>query len=219
MRLRSAMLAFAGFLALAACSNDDDREETPFQQATEIVRDRLTPGEPGPTLRDGLTRAQIQQLPGEVIFVEIPDRDAQALMGLLIETPNGATYVTPEGITLTFEQGFLKASRGLGGDIVAGDSRAIRAALGTEGTAIRFYDYLTGEDRIDRRRLTCLLSAPEPERITVFEVVYGTARIDETCSDGELVFDNVYWIDEGGVVRKSRQFVSLSVGHVIVEQL
>ncbi len=170
-------------------------------------------------LRPGLTREALRPVEGTAIVVYIEEREVSALMGELIATPNGRTFVTSDGISLTFETGFLKSTRGLGGDLMGADTLAVRQALGTTGQAVRVHDYLTGEDRIEQRRFTCTLSAPVREPVVIYEIQYQTARITESCSDERDSFTNDYWIDAQGVVRKSRQWLSPSVGYLEIERI
>jgi hypothetical protein len=80
--------------------------------------------------------------------------------------------------------------------------------------------HLDGNDRLIERQFACALRTDGREAITLVSGQRLTAtRVSESCAFGGLSFQNTYWKDESGTVRRSRQWVSPIVGYAEIEVL
>ena len=154
------------------------------------------------------------------MLAAVPSRGAAALVQQVGTNGAKSTWLSPDGISVTFENGILVATRGLGPDLMAAEASGLNAALRQgAGEYTRTHEYLDGNDQIVRQSYVCRVTRAGSETITVVERRYDTVKYAENCSSGGQSFENLYWRDESGVTRKSRQLVSPPVGYLDSERL
>jgi hypothetical protein len=166
-----------------------------------------------------ITRAEIDANDGDLLLAELRDGEVSAILVPGVSNPRGNTWVTPDGISLTFRGGLLIATRGLGADLMIADVGQVEAVLPGAGNAVRVHEMLGGEDQIDRLRFGCQLSVEGRQTIEIFERRYETTKVNEVCTGDGATFTNSYWIDSHGKIWKSHQWVSELVGYLDVERL
>jgi hypothetical protein len=132
------------------------------------------------------------------------------------------TWSTVEKQTLTLRQGVMTATRGLGDDLMSSDvSATIRAiASGGGDDIVRVLRHLDGDDQTIETRFTCRLTTAGRETITLSSGEnLATTRLVERCVAGNQTVENIYWKDTGGTVRRSRQWISASLGYILIDVL
>ena len=55
--------------------------------------------------------------------------------------------------------------------------------------------------------------------IKIWDINFKVDKFEESCSDGSLMLTNTYQVDAQGVVRKSLQYHSQTLGSVKIERL
>jgi hypothetical protein len=219
MRPVPALLAVAA-LVLAGCGSDP--QERPSRALFNIAKGLATGAAKPPPFT--LTRAQIRGVDVPLMVARLEDG---AVATLFVAAENGPyqTWRTVDGVTLTTRGGVLSATRGLGPDLLAGESDQSADLLARRqgGTVRRIHRYLDGNDQIVVHRLECRIVPQAAETVTVFEVAHRTTRLVETCTgDGPgngPDFTNTYWVGAGGTIWASRQFISPDKGHAALERL
>lgn len=157
--------------------------------------------------------------PGEVLLVKIIARDAVAPMTKVAQNGRTTTWISPGEVTMAFEDGILVGTRGLNDDLMGVDPIGVRAALNAGGgTAQRLQSFLTSEDQIATRELTCTITRTGAEDIQTISGTRTTTKFEEDCKGPALEFKNSYWLAGGDIVR-SRQAVSAGVGFIQADQL
>lgn len=169
--------------------------------------------------RAGLTREIIEQSGQELILVSVPSRDAAASLIRAGQNGDKVTWISPDGIGLTFRNGILIATRGFGDDLMAADVSDLNRGLSAGRLTVRVHDYLDGEDQIVRRTFQCDLAGGGADTIEIIERSYRTRIIEERCRTRGGSFTNRYWIDGTGRIVQSVQFVSAPVGFVVTQRL
>ena len=167
----------------------------------------------------GLTREIIEQSGQELILVTVPSRGAAATLIRAGQNGDKVTWISPDGIGLTYRGGILIATRGFGDDLMAADVADLARGLRAGRLAVRVHDYLDGEDQILRRTFQCDLQGGGSETIEIVERVYRTRVVEEVCRTRGGGFTNRYWIDGSGRILQSVQFVSPQVGFVVTQRL
>lgn len=219
-RARYLALSLApALLALAGCGSD--RGDSIAGVALAGLQGLVTPAAPAPDIRAGLTREALDQLGQPLLYAELPARKARA--GLLLAARNGphATWVTADGISLSFRHGVLNASRGLGGDLMAADLDEPLAMIrgGGSGRGVRIHAYLDGENQTYTRAFTCDYRQAGRQTIELVGARHATRLVRETCRATDLEFANLYWVGDDGTVWKSRQWIGPEAGYVLTERL
>ena len=173
------------------------------------------PAEPA----SALPTAALAEGPGNVLMVTLLGRNAVAAMTRAGSNNGVETWRTAKGVTLSFRDGILVASRGLGGDLMGANVDGVLAAIlrGT-GTAQRRHAFLDSEDQIQTSDLTCTFTTDAPEVIAIATGTVEATKVTEVCESPVLVFTNQYWLSDTEIVQ-SRQAVSGSVGYIRVNIL
>ncbi len=166
-----------------------------------------------------LTRAQVASLGIPIDLVKIESRGATAGTFQIATNGDVETWASQDKISLSFRKRVVVATRGLGDDLMSAGVPSL-AQLQSAGNGYqRSHTILNGEDKPVQQTYDCRVGKPVAERITVLERSYATRHITESCSGPSGRFDNDYWLQTDGKIRKSRQFVSNSVGYVVIEHL
>ena len=171
--------------------------------------------------RSLLTRNQIDQAKVSVLFVELPSGQN----GTLTPYPGkgiGQTWLGADGATVTLDRGVLKASRGMGDDLM-GSSTSMppwsKIKKKTE-TYSRELDHITGNNEISKRVFSCdVEKTSRDEQIEIWDINFKVDEFEENCSDGSFAFKNTYQVDAQGIVRRSSQYHSNTIGFVKIERL
>ena len=145
--------------------------------------------------------------------VAIPARGADTLVSLVARNGDVETWLAVDDISVSFRQGVLVATRGLGHDLMGAGAETTLAALAGMGEAVyrRQMRYLTGEHHTTYLTAGCSMSPAGTETV-------GTLRLqrhEETCEARDHRFTNVFWSDGAGRILRSRQWVSPEVGYLV----
>lgn len=171
------------------------------------------------TAPPALTPAIANAAPGEVLLVKIIARDAVAPLTKAAQNGGNITWISPGDVTMAFEDGILVGTRGLPDDLMGVDPIGVRAAINAGGgTATRLQSFLTSEDQIFTRALTCTVTRIGAEDIQIIGGTRTTTKFEEDCKGPALEFKNSYWLAGGDIIR-SRQAVSAGVGFIQADQL
>ena len=175
--------------------------------------------QPGPDLRATLTRAQLDAIPGPLLFVEVEERGAGALLRPIAQNGVVTTWEAADGVTVALQRGVLVATRGLGFDLMSADVGAVRAAIARGGGSDypRLMSYLDGENQIVFRAFRCVMTTAGREAIDSFGLARATTRLDETCYSLADPVVNTYWTGADGTIWRARQWVGAEAGHIVTE--
>ena len=190
------------------------------QQFAEMVQSRVAAARgtapAAPALPPEIANAQ----PGEVLLVSLLARDAVAPMVRFGQNGDTITWISPGKVSLSFTNGLLVSTRGLGNDLMgvtlSGVSAAIRAG---GGAAKRQHSYLDGEDNIVTAELDCTIASVGTEEVMLANGPRALRKMTESCRGRRLAFENSYWVDDAGVILRSRQAISPAEGFMQVDQL
>ena len=218
MRRRSPVPPAAVLLALlSACGGDTARDVLPprppdaVREVLGAVRDRTGGRGPAPPANAAAVRAALTPQvratlpPGTLLVVH--ERSGATSLPQRVATAGGVeTVLTEDGITLSFRDGVLVASRGLGLDLMESRVGDVVAALrGGAAAATRSHAWLDGADRLVTRSFACRYAATSD-------------GVRERCDGIGLGFENLYVV-RGGRIVASRQWLGPEGGHIYVERL
>ena len=212
----------ASLCGLLACGNSVELESGETKVIKLIQSELKKPS--GPTAyidaRKIVTRPMIDAAKVPVLFIEI-DRGQNGTMTQYPGEGLGQTWLGADGSTVTLENGMLKATRGVGDDLMGSEiSRQIAWTNLNESAYIRKLAYLREDNQIKVFRYECTMRDPQKrERVEIFDAQFDLKNIQETCKGDGPEFTNDYWIGAGGLVRKSRQYHGEKIGYATLERL
>lgn len=211
-------LSLIALLGLSACGNQGGSPVAGLVKGTLgglLSRDSSEAAAPsGPTSDDlrGLAANS------SAIRVSIPAFGTVA--GAVPVGVNGPKVTWVAGpATLSTQSGFLLATRGLPGDLMAVEVEGFGEALGGGGTYSRQMEFLDGRDQIKRLSFVCTITVIPGQSVAVLEQTYPATMYEDTCIGETVQFTNKYWVDSTRQVRQTQQWVSETVGYLQTQQL
>lgn len=211
MRTLATILLFGG---LTACGPLAEDSLTARFAAGMMAQQSASPA-PSTDPRAGLTREAIERSEYELVLLALVDSNLAATAQLASRNGDKVTWITLDGVSITFDNGIIVGTRGLGDDIMGADISDVEAALARGGgSATRVNDYLNGLDQIERRSFHCEIEALGTEMITIVEQDFATRHFVENCVSTEHAFENQYWLKGDGSIVQSRQWISPLVGYL-----
>ena len=123
---------------------------------------------------------------------------------------------------MTLNRGVLKASRGMGDDLM-GSTSPLQAwsQIGKKTeTYKRELIHITGNNKIAKHVFSCQVEkTSSKELIEIWGINFKVAKFEEHCSNYRTVFKNIYHVDNQGIVRRSLQYHSDTLGYILLERL
>lgn len=220
------MMRILNFLLIlcivVACSNSPEKE-TGELRTIKLLQDALFKSSAKHTNFDTrviVTRKFIDDAKVPILFVELPTGQN----GTLTQYPgngDGETWLGADGATITFRNGTLKASRGMGYDIMGSWSEyQTWEKLNFDKTYKRKFSFLDGNNKIKIENFECnIVLISDQVKIKIFDVNFITRHYAEKCVGANYGFDNEYYVDIEQIVRRSRQYHSRSIGYIFTERL
>lgn len=208
MRKVSSLLTLQLVVLLGACGLEPDEISS-----IQLISNTFSHKESPPTritssdIRDRLNEEVIAQFRGAPLLIAtMGDPSFSSILFGVGKNEDVVTFYTPDQVSLSFRDGILVATRGLGFDLMYAEvSESIRAVTSKDGTIMRRHETLRGDDTLMIRSFQCVVSTPE----------YG--KVVENCSDGEVNFQNMYNFTRDGKLNSSKQWISEERGYIFVE--
>lgn len=216
-------LAIVLFAALASCSNSPELE-TGEIKTLALIKQAFQGSKKTKQFVDArilLSRKQIDEAGIPVLFVELESGQN----GTLTPYPGqgvGQTWLGADGATVTLHRGILKASRGMGDDLMG--SFSSMPSWSKIGDDTRPYSrknfYITGNNKISERVYECEIQKNKfREVIKIWDLTIQVVRFEETCYDKYFEIRNTYYLDSTNIVRKSSQYHGDTIGYIITERI
>ncbi len=208
---------------LASCSNTPEME-TGEIRALQLLKKAFDSSSKPKRFMDArnlINRKQIDAANIPVLFVEL----ASGQNGTLTPYPGqgvGQTWLGADGATITLETGILKASRGMGDDLMGSSSSMPPWPKINYKSQIykRELGHITGNNEISQRVFSCdIKKTSSGDLVEIWDINFKVDKFEESCSDGNFTFNNTYQVDALGVVRRSSQYHSDTLGFIKIERL
>lgn len=209
MKARTSLLLAAALLSASACGSDTGRRDA-LRALVPALEQAGAQTAPGPTA-DEIARTvspEVRAIFGDarLLVVTLEEAGVSSFAAESQTSGDVVTFSTLDGITFSFREGVLVATRGLGFDLMSADASGLRPLLATGGTYRREHRYLDGDERIASRVFTCEVT-PGPE-------------VREACRGGGIDFENTYVpASTSGMFALSRQWVGPERGPLIARDI
>ena len=208
---------------LTSCSNTPEQETGEIKTLTIFNQALQQSNQPKQFIdaRLLLDRKQIDESGVPLLFIELPSGQN----GTLTPYPGtsvGQTWLSADGATITLERGVLKASRGMGDDLMG--SSSLMPDWATINKKTRSYSrelsHITGGNKISKRVFACdIKKTSNGEIIEIWDINFKVTKFDENCRASHKEIKNTYYVDSQGVVRRSLQYHSETIGYIFTERL
>ena len=216
------LASLALILTLMSCSNTPEMEtgEIRTLQLLKLAFEQSNNSKLFIDARTLLSREQIDVANIPVLFVEL--RSGQN--GTLTQYPGqgiGQTWLGADGATITLDRGILKASRGMGDDIMGASSSMPKWSKidSNMTTYSREVSHLNGNNKISSREFFCKIKKNKHQEIEIWDIKFSLRKFEETCRHNDFEIKNVYYVDNQDIVRRSLQYHSDTIGYITTERL
>ena len=216
-------IIIVALFAIVSCSNNSELE-TGEIKIFEVFNKALNqPKKPSVFLdsKQLLPREKVDAIQTPILYVKL-ETGQNGTLTLYPGQGVGQTWLGADGATITFDQGVLKASRGMGDDLMGSSSFVPQWAKikDDEITYVRELDYLTGNNKTSTLVLNCTMKKSEnQEQIEIWDVKFKVRLFTEVCFSDDKIITNTYYLDTYNRVRKSLQYHSETVGYIQTERL
>jgi len=193
-------------LALSACGNSPELE-TGETKVLKLIKDKMDEPSGATAYIDARKLVSREILDGvavPILFVEI-DRGQNGTLSQYPGEGVGQTWLGVDGSTVTLDNGLLKATRGMGDDLMGSEiSHEINWSDLKEVSYKRRMAYLRLDNKTLINEYTCKLTdMNRVETINLFDADFSVKHVQETCRGAAGSFVNDYYIDTEGLVRNS----------------
>ena len=209
-------------LALSACGNSSELE-TGETKVLKIIKDKMDATSGATAYIDARNLVSREILDGvgvPILFVEI-DRGQNGTLSQYPGEGVGQTWLGVDGSTVTLDNGILKATRGMGDDLMGSEiSLEINWSVLEDVSYERRMAYLRLDNKTLISEFSCTLTdMNRMETINLFDADFRVKHVRETCRGLTGSFVNDYYIDTEGLVRNSRQYQGDKIGYMIIARL
>ena len=223
MEVTKVLLIFALLFALVSCSNTPEFE-TGEIQTLQLIKEALiqkSNKKVNIDSRNLLSRSQIDEVAIPIIFVELETGQNGTLTLYPGQAPE-KVWLGADGATITTNQGILKASRGMGDDLMGSVSEMPTWSMikNKEINYNKLLSYLSGNNKIYSLKLECKIKKIDSKKsIEVWGAFFVVEEYQELCTSDKIEIKNSYYLDKHNTVRRSNQYHSETLGYVTTERL
>ena len=153
-----------------------------------------------------------------IILLSSLDGKNTATLVALGNYKNKLTWVSADGISVSFLNGILIATRGYSQDLMESQHNGLDT-LFSKNTKKRLkkYRYLNGENQYTELTFTCSVVAKTNTPSFFLDMKIGTTKFTETCKADTTSHTNEYYVlPNTGIVLKSKQWISEANGSMII---
>jgi hypothetical protein len=171
-------------------------------------------------VRATVTREKIDAAGVPLLFIELESGQN----GTSIRYPGmnvGEVWLGLDGATISLKNGVLIATRGMGDDLMSTSGNLpnlnqINGSLSYE----KRQTWLSEDNQVSTLTLACVITlGSQPADIEIFNKIFQVLRAEENCHSEGLSVKNLYFLDASGIVRRSKQYHSKALGHILIERL
>ncbi len=153
-----------------------------------------------------------------IILLSSMDGKNAATLVSLGNNQNKLTWVSSDGISVSFENGLLIATRGYSQDLMEAQHNDLDKIF-THNFSKRFktYRYLNGKNEYKELNFSCSIKADKNTNFYILNLALKTTKFSEICKAGNIRHANEYYVlPNTNIVIKSKQWISKANGYVIV---
>ena len=198
----------AALMALTACT---DRGENDALRVSRLIVDQNFGDDAAPVPTP--SRAQLDQIRSALLALQVGDGRPVFVVPIAKNGPY-LTYLDPARRGLVLQDGAVSRTIAFGHDLKGlktqrDDPIAHQTPLAEwPGVVERVYQYRVRDGAEFIIALTCQYRRDETELLEIYELVFETVPVTETCVNADRQVTNRYWVEEAtGFIWRSEQWV------------
>ena len=212
MRLLSLTILIIIFLS--ACTSDDvvktEKKEL-FSILKNITNKSFSENvETSQSYTFPTTKKWLKKFNQPIILTASVDEKNQSTLVSLGNNEERLTWVSSDGISLSYDDGVLIATRGFSQDLLSLKyEKPSKLFTSSYRQYNKTHRYLNGENRYNELKFKCTGKKMAPQPIEIVEYALLVDRYVETCVNKRYTYKNEYYLLSGTtVVVKSKQWIS-----------
>jgi len=156
------------------------------------------------------TKKWLEKFSQPIILTSSIDKKNQATLVVLGDNRDRLTWVSSDGISLSYDNGILIATRGYSQDLLSLDYEKPKKIFSSNYLQYnKTHRYLSGENRYDDIQFKCTGTKKKPQSIKIVEYTLLVDRYVENCVNSRHEYSNEYDLLSGTtVVVRSKQWIS-----------
>ena len=152
-----------------------------------------------------------------IILLTSSDSKSQATLVALGNNKNKLTWVSSDGISVSFKDGILIATRGYSQDLMESEHGDLKNFFNLSSkNREKTYRYLNGQNEYEELKFSCSISAKKNTTSKILDLNLKTTELTEICESENSSHTNLYYLlPNTKIVLKSKQWISESNGYII----
>ena len=215
-------ILFLFFLCGLSCTSDDiiRSEKTSFYKIyKDIVASKpaTNPSEK-PTEKKIYDKAWLSKYNQPIILLSSLDGKNTASLVALGNYKNILTWVSADGISVSFLNGILIATRGYSQDLMESQQNGIGTLFtGNTKTRLKKYRYLNGENEYKELTFSCTIIEKTNTPSVFLALTLETTKFTEICKAAATTHTNEYYVlPNTSIILKSKQWISEANGSILI---
>lgn len=222
MEISKICLASIASFTISSCGIFKDSNDPTLRtlaSSFEIIFESEIAKQDPPNIRKILEGAFLNNLEEPALFAEMDNGQAAVLTKFPGENIY-ETWITKDGVTISFENQRVKSTRGLGFDVMLNYNDSSKINQRSEVKYSQIMTWLTEDNQIISETFQCR-GGPSKDNalspILAYSLTSQTVR--EVCKSPKFSFENIFIFNSLGKATHSYQFISPEVGSIYLEFL
>ncbi len=151
-----------------------------------------------------------------IILLSSQDGKKAATLVALGNYKKKLTWVSADGISVSFTNGILIATRGFSQDLLESQQTDLNSIfLRPKKRRSKTYRYLDGQNEYEELNFSCTVKTKKNTTSSFLDLTLNTTKFTETCEAGIHKHTNEYYVlPDTNIVLKSKQWISESNGYI-----
>ena len=213
-------MMFSVLLLGLSCSSDKiiSTEKASFYKIyKDIVIKESTPSKAKPIKKEKVyDKVWLSKFNQPIILLSSLDGENTATLVALGNYKDKLTWVSADGISVSFLNGILIATRGYSQDLMESQNNGLSNLFsGNMKKFLKKYRYLDGENQYRELTFNCSVVAKKNTPSLFLDMKLDTTKFTETCRAGTISHTNEYYVlPNTSIVLKSKQWISEANGSI-----
>ena len=210
------------FLFCLSCSSDEivRTEKTSFYKIYRniIISDPASTPEKVKNEKIRYDQEWLSKFNQPIILLSSLDGKLAATLVALGNYDNKLTWVSSDGISVSFSNGILIATRGYSQDLMESKQNALGVFFKSPSRKhSKTYRYLNGENEYNEFKFSCTVTVEPNTAFSLLDLKLKTTKFIESCTSGYTAHVNEYYVlPKTNIVLKSKQWVSKENGYLLI---
>ena len=207
-------------LSAISCTSDDvmRSEKSSFYNIYKsiILKENSSDQEKLEIKKTLYNREWLSNFSQPIILLSSLDGKKSATLVALGDYKNKLTWVSADGISVSFKNGILIATRGYSQDLLESKQTDLNSIfLSSKKKRSKTYRYLNGQNEYEELSFSCSVKTKKNVGSAFLDMTLNTTKFTEKCEAGTNNHTNEYYVlPNTNIVLRSKQWISKANGYI-----